>query len=256
MKALITGASSGLGREMAKVLSEMGYDIIVAARRTDRLEELKEELSANVEVVACDVTDYRDCRMLAEYADEVDIFINNAGFGVFGEFCENDLEKELKMLDTNVLAMHVLLRFFAEKFRERNSGYILNVASAAAFFTGPLFSAYYASKAYVYRLSLGLSEELYQECSDVSVSVLCPGPVHTEFGSVAKVNFGNGRKNGITLSARQVAEYAIDKMFKKKRVIVTGTVMKIAVFMRRILPEAWIARIAYTIQNSKCRIKD
>ncbi len=256
MKALITGASSGLGREMAKVLSEMGYDIIAAARRADRLEELKNELSTNVEVVACDVTDYRDCQRLCEYADEVDVFINNAGFGVFGEFCENDLERELKMVDTNVLAMHVLLRFFAEKFRERNSGYILNVASAAAFFTGPLFSAYYASKAYIYRLSLGLSEELYQEASDVSVSVLCPGPVYTEFGSVAKVNFGGGGRNGVTLTSRKVAEYAIDKMFKKKRVIVPGAVMKIAAFMRRILPETILARIAYTIQNSKCRIRD
>ncbi len=255
MKALITGASSGLGRDMAKVLSERGYDIIAVARRADRLEELKKELKTDVEVIVADVTDYRDCQMLAERADEVDVFINNAGFGVFGEFCENDLERELKMLDTNVLAMHVLLRFFAEKFKARNSGYILNVASAAAFFSGPLFTAYYASKSYVLRLTQGLAEELYQAGSAVKVSALCPGPVHTEFGAVAKVSFGSGKKNPVTLTSKEVAEYAIKKMFKGKRIIIPGVIMKIAIFMRRILPETAISKVAYKIQNSKCRIK-
>ncbi len=256
MKALITGASSGLGRDMARELSKRGYDIIAVARRADRLEELKKELKTNVEVIVCDVTNYSDCLMLKERADEVDVFINNAGFGVFGEFCENDLEKELKMIDTNVLAMHVLFRFFLEKFRERNSGYILNVASLAAFFSGPLFSAYYASKAYVLRLTEGVAEELWQEGSDVVVSALCPGPVYTEFSEVARVNFGNGKKNGITLTSKEVAEYAIKMLFKGKRVIVPGILMKIAVFMRRILSENAISRIAYMIQNSKCRLEE
>ncbi|MBQ7793728.1 MAG: SDR family oxidoreductase [Clostridia bacterium] len=254
MKALITGASSGLGRDMARVMSERGYDIIAVARRSDRLEELKAELKTDVEVITCDVTDYKACKMLAERADEVDVFINNAGFGVFGAFCENDLERELKMLDTNVLAMHVLLRFFAEKFRERNSGYILNVASLAAFFPGPLFGAYYASKAYVLRLSQALAEELRQEGSDVSISVLCPGPVHTEFGSVARVNFGKPN-NGITLNCAEVAEYAIRKMFDGKSVIIPGKLMKIAAFLRRLLPDKLLAKIAYTIQFNKCTIK-
>ncbi len=258
MKALITGASSGLGWDMAHVLSEMGYDIIAVARREDRLKKLKEELKTNVEVLCCDVTDVEQCKSLAKRAEDVEIFINNAGFGVFGELCETDLDRELTMLETNIRAVHILTKLVAQKFKERNSGYILNVASLAAFFPGPLFGAYYASKSYVLRLSQALSEELHREKSKVRVSVLCPGPVHTEFSEVAKVSFGLGNEKGgkkIILDSRGVAEYAIKKLLSGKEVIIPGTLMKIAASLRRILPDKVLAKTVCLIQRTKCVTK-
>ncbi len=258
MKAIITGASSGIGREMARILSDMGYDIIAVARREERLLSLKKELKTNVEILCCDVTDVLQCEKIAKRAAEAEIFINNAGFGVFGELCATELDDELRMLETNIRAVHILTKSVAQIFRERSSGYILNVASLAAFFPGPLFAAYYASKAYVLRLSQALSEELRREGSNVKISVLCPGPVHTEFGDVAGVSFGLGNEKGgkfIIKDCKYVAEYAIRKMFAGKSVIIPGALMKIAVFLRRILPEKMLARAICMIQREKCITK-
>ena len=131
MRALVTGASSGIGRDMAVILSNMGYDIIAVARREDRLLKLKEELSTDVEILCLDVTNKEDCVRLAERAGEVDVFINNAGFGAFGPSWEVPLETELNMIDLNIRAVHILTKLFLADFRERDSGYILNVASSA-----------------------------------------------------------------------------------------------------------------------------
>lgn len=258
MKAFITGASSGFGRDMARILSEKGYDIIAVARREDKLRSLAAELSTNVEIICADVSDAEQCFSLAERAGEADIFINNAGFGVFGALCETEIADELKMLDTNVRAVHILTKLVAKKFRERGYGHILNVASLAAFMPGPLFGAYYATKAYVLRLSQALSEELRREKSKVKVSVLCPGPAHTGFAETAKVNFGNGtEKMGklVVLESRDVAEYAIKKMFRGKEVIIPGVLMKMAVFMRHLISDKALARVVYTVQNKKMKIK-
>ena len=254
MKALITGASSGLGYEMAHILSTRGYDIIAVARRKDRLEKLKEELSTNVEIICCDITDKKQCKKIAERASEVDLFINNAGFGVFGEFSLTELDTELKMLDTNIYGMHILFKLFVEEFKKRNRGYILNVASLAAFFPGPLFSSYYASKAYVLRLTQSVAEELRRNKSNVKVCVLCPGPVKTEFGDVAKVTFGEGTEKAgkkIILSSRDVAEYAINKLFKGKEVIIPGLIMRFAAGIRHFLSDKLLAKAVYTIQSKK-----
>ena len=255
MKALITGASSGLGQEMARILSDMGYDIIAVARRLDRLEDLKKELKTNTEIICMDVTDTEKCKELAQRAKEVDVLINNAGFGVFGDICSTDLDKELCMIDTNLKAMHILTKLFTKEFKKRDSGYILNVASLAAFFPGPLFGAYYATKAYVLRLTQAVSEELRRDKSNVKISVICPGPVHTEFGEVAKVSFGTGKEKGtkaFVLNCRQVSEHAIKKLFQGKQVIVPGFVMKVAAALRRILPDKTLAKAVYAIQSKKC----
>ncbi len=183
------------------------------------------------------------------------MLVNNAGFGVFGALCETDLESELKMLDTNVRAVHILTKAAAKIFKERNSGRILNVASLAAFFAGPLFSSYYASKNYVLRLGQALSEELRRAGSKVTVSTLCPGPVKTEFSDVAKVSFGNGNEKGaglVMLTKEKVAKYAIDKMLRGKKIIIPGAIMKIGAFFRRILPEETLSRALYFIQSKKC----
>lgn len=254
MKALITGASSGLGRDMAIALSKRGYDIIAVARRQDRLETLKAELDTNVELLCLDVTRAEGIEQIAARLDEVDVFINNAGFGVFGDLCSSDLNAELQMIETNVKAVHILTKLAAQNFKARNHGHILNVASIAAFFPGPLFSAYYGSKAYVFRLTQALHEELRREKSAVRVSVLCPGPVKTEFEQVAKVSFGRGDEPGrglIIADSRKVAEYAIRQMLRGKLIIIPGALMKLAVFFRRVLPERTLCKLLYVLQSKK-----
>lgn len=254
MKALITGASSGIGWDMAQILSDMGYDIIAVARRRERLELLKNTLKTNVEIVCCDVSDTEECKSLARFAPEVDLLINNAGFGVFGDLCSTELDAELKMIETNAKAMHILTKLFVREFKCRNSGRILNVASIAAFFPGPLFAGYYATKAYVYRLTQSLAEELRQEKSAVTVSVLCPGPVHTEFENVANVSFGTGTEKmgrGMILESKFVAEYAVKKFLKGKLVIIPGKLMKLAAFSRRLISEKLMAKCLYFVQSKK-----
>ncbi len=259
MKALITGASSGFGWDMAHILSDMGYDIIAVARREELLKKLKEEIKTNVEIISCDVTDINACKELAKRADEVDILINNAGFGVFGAFDKTDLNDELKMIDTNIKAVHTITKLFLPHFKKRNSGYIMNVSSLASFFPGPLFASYYSTKAYVLRLTQSICEELRQDKSGVKVCALCPGPAHTGFAGVAKVNFGTGKEGKlagkIVLTSREVSEYAIKKMFKGKTVIVPGFIMRCAVFARHIVSDSLIARAVYTIQSKKMVIK-
>lgn len=253
MKALITGASSGIGRDIARVLSERGYSIIAVARRRDRLEELQRELK-NVEILCADVTVADDRLRIIAKAEETDVFINNAGFGIFGDFTETDLEDELGMIETNVTAVHVLTKEFVKVFKKRDSGYILNVASLAAFFPGPLFAAYYATKAYVLRLSEAVAEELRREGSHVSISVLCPGPVNTEFSNVAGMSFGVGKlriAKAIVLDSRKIAEYAVKKMLHKKTVIVPSFLMKTVIFSRRFFSETFLAKMIYKVQNMK-----
>ncbi|MCY1714950.1 SDR family NAD(P)-dependent oxidoreductase [Caproiciproducens galactitolivorans] len=248
MKALITGASSGIGRDMAAVLSEQGFDLILVARRQERLEQVKKELKTNVKIICADLSDSAACIRLYEQVKEeqIDILINNAGLGVFGAFDETDLQKELRMIDTNIRALHILTKLFLRDFKTRDSGYILNVASSAAFQPGPLLSGYYATKAYVLRLTEAIYEELRRAHSKVHICALCPGPVRTEFDDVADVKFS---VKG--LQSRYVAEYAIRKMFQGKLVIVPGTTMKLAHGFGRFLPDKQILKVAYHMQKRK-----
>ena len=253
MKALITGASSGIGRDIARVLSEKGYSIIAVARRRDRLEELKKELPS-IEILCADVTDPEDRRHIIEKADEVDLLVNNAGFGIFGDFCQTSIEDEMGMIDTNITAVHVLTKEFVKVFKQRDSGYILNVASLAAFFPGPMFATYYATKAYVLRLSEAISEELRCDKSHVKISVLCPGPVNTEFSDVAGMSFGVEKfkiAKAVVLDSRKVAEYTVKKMLKGKNVIVPSSLMKTVIFSRRFFSEAFLARLICKVQSMK-----
>lgn len=247
-KALVTGASSGIGRDMARLLSGMGYDLILVARRIERMEELKRELKTDVRIIGTDLSDKDACLSLYEQVkdEQVEILINNAGFGLFGAFYETDLKRELNMIDVNIRAMHILTKLFYRDFKKKNSGYILNVASSAAFQPGPMLSAYYASKAYVLRLTEALAEELRRDKSRVYIGALCPGPVSTEFDMVADVRFS---LKG--LSSEYVAKCAIGGMFARKTVIVPGTTMKLVRFLERFLPESLIVRSAYHMQKRK-----
>lgn len=248
MKALITGASSGIGREMARILSAKGYSLILVARRAERMEELEKELKTDVQVISADLSTEKACFDLYEQVkgENIDILINSAGFGIFGAFDETDLSRELNMIDVDIKAVHILTKLFYKDFKEKDSGYILNVASSAAFQPGPLLSSYYAAKAYVLRLTEALAEELRRAHSKVYVGALCPGPVETEFDSVADVKFS---VKGIT--AEYAAEYAINKMFARKIVIVPGGTMKFARFAERFLTEKFIVKMAYRMQKRK-----
>ena len=248
MKALITGASSGIGRDMARVLSKMGYDLILVARRKNRLEELKDSLPTNVTVIAMDISSTYNCAKLYNKVkdEDIDILINNAGFGLYGNFTESKLETELDMIDLNIKTTHTLTKLFLQDFKKKNKGYILNVASSAGFMPGPMMATYYATKAYVLRLTEAINYELKKSNSDVYIGALCPGPIKTEFERVADVKFTIKK-----LSSEYVAEYAIKKMFEKKKIIVPGTMMKLNRVGSKLMPDSLLATFAFNSQKRK-----
>ena len=250
MKAIITGASSGLGKEFAIQLSKMGYDLVLVARRKDKLKEIKQQLETNVEIVCLDLSFPTNCvKLFKKYRkDNIDILINNAGFGVFGTFDKTPLDKELEMIDTNIVAVHTLTKLFLQKFKKDDAGYIMNVASAAAFQPGPLMASYYASKSYVYNLSAAIWQELKKEKSNVKISVLCPGPVNTEFNDVAGVKFGVKAQE-----SNDVVKYALNQMFKNKLRIIPGFYMRILLFLEKFVSYKSLLKITYNIQKSKVK---
>lgn len=248
MKALITGASSGIGRDMALLLSKKGYDLIIASRNTKKMEQVQKKLSTHVEIITVDLSNTEDCYKLYNIVkqQDIDVVINNAGFGAFGNFWDIPLQKELNMIDLNIKAVHILTKLFVDYFRQKNKGYIMNVASSAAFLPGPLMSTYYATKAYVLRMTEAVCKELQKENSNVKISVLCPGPVDTKFNKRANVSFSlKGMKS------KDVSKYALKKMFEGKMIIIPGLTMKIAYIGERFLPEKVLLSCAYHFQNKK-----
>lgn len=248
MKALITGASSGIGRDMARYLSNNGHDLILVARDKEKLEELKKGLKTNVEIIPMDLGSVDNCKKLHSMVKDIDILINNAGFGDIGLFNKTDINKELNMIDLNVKAYHILTKLFLTDFIKKDSGYILNVASSAAFQPGPLMATYYSTKSYVYNLTLAIYEELRRMNSKVHISCLCPGPVDTNFNDVANCEF-----KVKSLSSEYVAKYAIDKMFKNKLVIVPGFKIKMLYIFGRIIPTKMKLKATYNIQYRKTK---
>lgn len=247
--AVITGASSGIGTEFAKRLAKDGYNLVLVARRRERLEQLAQELDTECMIMIADLSDMDECkRMMNELESvDIDVFINNAGFGYCGETLTIETETELNMIDLNVKAMHLLAKLALDKMIERNKGYILNVASSAGLLpAGPYMSSYYATKAYVTSYTRGVAEELRRKHSDVYIGCLCPGPVDTEFNKVANVEFS---LKGI--SASYCANYAISQMFKKKITIVPAFKMKALVVLARFLPTKLYIRIAAKQQRKK-----
>ncbi len=246
MTALITGASSGIGRDIARYLATKNYDLILVGRREDRLEELKKELkNVKVKTISLDLSVEENCFKLYEMTknDEVDFLVNNAGFGAYGKTLEVPLEKELQLIDTNIRAMHILAKLYLQDMAKRNKGYILNVGSISGFLAGPTFSSYYASKNYVVRLSQALNEEMKRDKINVGVSVLCPGPVNTEFNNVADTKFAIKG-----LSSEYVAKYAVDKTLKNKTIIIPGFKMKVLKFFMRFISENLVTKISYSMQ--------
>ena len=271
MKALITGASSGIGKDMAKILNQKGYNLILVARDIEKLKQTKKELEKSVqneqtienikiekayknskkvtnkiEIIQMDLSEEQNCIELANKVKDVDILINNAGFGDCGKFSETDLNKDISMIKTNVIAYHILTKLYLKEMKKKNSGKILNVASIAGFMPGPLMATYYATKNYIVRLSEAIREELKKEKSKVQISILCPGPVATNFNKVANVKFSLREANSM-----QVAKYAIKKLEKGKFYIVPGIDVKLARFGAKIVPSNFVAKITYKVQKRK-----
>lgn len=249
MRALITGASSGIGYSMAKYLASKNIDLILVARRKNRLLELKKEFkNIDIEIIPLDLSIEDNLELLVNSTidKDIDILINNAGFGLFGTFDSTDLETEMKMIDVNIRAVHYLTKSFLKKFIKEDKGYILNVASSAGFMAGPKLSTYYATKNYCLRLSEAIYQELKEKKSNVHISVLCPGPVDTEFNTVA-----HGVFKTKSATPEYVAKYAVDKMFKNKLLIIPTIKMKMAIFLIRFVPTKLLLYITSNIQERK-----
>lgn len=248
MTALITGASSGIGKDMAIILSNLGYDLILVSRSKQELLLVQKLVKTNSKIISLDLSVEGNCFNLFEEVKNknIDILINNAGFGIYGFFDKTDIASEIKQLELNTKAVLVLTKLFLPLMEKKNYGYILNVASSAAYLPGPLMSGYYASKAYVLRLTESIHGELKAKKSNVYIGALCPGPVDTNFNNNAGIKF-----SAPTISSYKVANYALNKMFKKKIVIVPGMYMKLSIFFVRFIPHCILIKIAYFIQRRK-----
>lgn len=249
MYAVITGASSGIGKEMANLLAARGMNLILVARRMDRLEALQVKLqSAHSIQVVClqyNLSVLDNCYSLFEACSNypIKIVINNAGFGLAGRFDKLSLEDELSMIQTNVMAVHILTKLFARNLKK---GLILNVASIAGFVPSPIMSTYGATKAYVVSLSQAVNYEMKRAGKNVHVSVLCPGPVDTEFNQVAGADFSLR-----AITAKQCAKEAIDGLFKRKDIIIPSLTTKLMRQLLRITPNKLLLPVEYKIQTKK-----
>lgn len=246
MRALITGASSGIGRDMARILAKRGYELVLVARDEEKLKQIKEELDSvtKVKIVSRDLSTAENCKKLHSENPNIDLLINNAGFGDCGQFCNTNLDKEIDMINTNITAYHILAKLYLIDMKKEDKGHILNVASIAGFMPGPLMATYYATKSYIVRLSEAIREELKREKSHVKISILCPGPVDTNFNKVANVKFALKGLNSF-----DVAQYALDNL--NKFYIVPGTTIKLARLGTGLVPSSISAKIAYRMQKRK-----
>jgi len=246
--ALITGASSGLGVEFARQLSKKGQRLVLAARRKDRLDALATELG-NARAVAIDLSRPGVVRTLLDdlrNADEqVEILINNAGFGLRGRFVELDASREREMIDLNIGTLTDLCRAIAPQMVEQKSGAILNVASTAAFQPGPNMAVYFATKAYVLSFTEALHEELKPH--GVKVSALCPGPTRTEFGEVAGIKT-LGQFDRLAMESEPVVRAGLEGLESNEAVVIPGATNKIGAWSTRLAPRSVVRRIAGSLK--------
>lgn len=244
MKALVTGSSSGIGRDMAKYLSSLGYELyLVSQNKKDLDREFKEY--NKVHTYGFDLRKEEECiKLYKELKEEsIDILINNAGFGDAGNFTETSLDKEMDMINLNIKAYHILTKLFLKDFVKRNYGRILNVSSMAGFMPGPYMATYYATKNYITSLSLAIYEELKKDKSNVKISLFCPGPVNTNFNNIADVKF-----NIPSISSEEAARIAINGMLEDKLIIIPNN-MKINHIFSKLAPTKLVLDINSKVQE-------
>lgn len=255
--ALVTGASSGIGWELAKVFARNGHNLILVARSTDKLESLKSELKQshkiNVEVVSLDLSKQNsaeDLFILTQKKNlEVDILVNNAGFGDHGLFADHEKSRLEDMILLNILTLTKLTKLFLPQMLEKKSGKILNVASTAAFQAGPLMTVYYATKAYVLSFSEGLHEELDE--SGIAVTALCPGPTESGFMEAANVSNMALMEKIKMPTSKEVAEYGYRALMKNQAVAVHGVLNNILASSTGFAPRAITRKIVKKLQEKR-----
>ena len=255
---LITGASSGIGYEFAKIYAKKGYNLVITARRKNNLERIKQELesfdtSICVDIIVLDLSKQNSAKELYEVVKQrgilIDTLINNAGFGVYCNFIETDIEKEIDMIELNIKSLVVLTKLFLKDMVSRNNGTIINVASTAAFQPGPLMSVYYASKSFV----LSFTEAIRNEVRDtnVNISVLCPGPTDTEFEKSASLEESSLFTKLKVMKPEKVAIIGYKGINRNKSVIIPGILNNILITFNKIIPRALVINIVRKLQESK-----
>jgi short-subunit dehydrogenase len=250
--ALITGATSGLGYEFVKLFASDGYDLVLVARNSHKLAEIKNTFSqVKITLIEKDLSIEGAAKEVFEEVERhgisIDILVNNAGFGLKGSFDKLDIQKQLNMIQLNTAALTELTYYFLQKMNLRNSGRILNVASTAAFQPGPLMAVYFATKAYVLSFSEALMEEL--SGTSVTVTALCPGATKTNFGAVANVE--NSKMFSQAMSAEVVAKQGYAALMKGKRVFVPGGVNKASALGTKFMPRRLAAKVAKYVAGDK-----
>lgn len=253
--AVVTGASSGIGLEFARIFAINQTNLVLVARNVNALEslakELKEHYKINILIYALDLSEVSNAETLVFNLDKQKIIptylINNAGFGDFGTFSETSWEKELKMITVNISTLTYLTKTYLKKMLGGKRSYIVNVASGASFQPGPLMAVYFATKAYVLHLSEAVSEEI--DGTNVTVTTLCPGPTQSNFWSVA----GKEKTFGILgkmPSSKQVAEFGYQAMLTSKRVAVYGWTNRLGTLLVRFLPRSWVTKAILYAQST------
>jgi short-subunit dehydrogenase len=257
--AIVTGASSGIGEEFARQLAARGYDLVLIARRSDRLATLAARLSAEhgvrCEAFEADLSrpDERErlCVSIAPERGRIDVLVNNAGFGTHGFFHETDLQRELELIDVNCAAPVHLTKRMLPWMLERRHGFVINVASLSAFTPGPVMAMYFASKAFL----LSFSEALWEECRDtgVVVTALCPGPVRTEFQRTAGLS-PKARSSGTApVAVERVVRDGLEGAFSGKRVVIPGRQARMAAMLSRWMPRGRALKTVRRIQEERRR---
>ncbi|MEO8371939.1 MAG: SDR family oxidoreductase [Candidatus Solibacter sp.] len=251
--ALITGASSGIGAELARLCAKDGHPVILVARRSDRLAALAESLGREygvpARVIAADLNDPAACESLHRQTagEQVSILINNAGFGLRGPYTDTDWDAESRLIQVNITALAHLTKLFAADMVKRREGRILNVGSTAAFVPGPFMAMYYASKAFVVSFSLSVANEL--QGTGVSLTVLCPGPTQTEFTQVAGI--ADSRLfEGSAMTAAQVAREGYTAMLAGRTEIIAGARNRWMMLLTRLAPRTMLARVTRRLNSS------
>lgn len=255
--ALITGASGGIGLDLAHLFARDGHDVVLVARSTDKLQQLARDLEKShkvaAHVIAADLAKPdAPARVFEETRArrlQIDCLVNNAGFGLTGKFAQTDLQAELEMIQVNVTAVVHLTKLFMEGMVARNRGRIMNVASTAAFQPGPLMAIYYASKAFVLSFSEAVSEELSD--TKVTVTALCPGPTSTGFADAANMN--ETRLFNLTkpMASMEVARIGYRAMMRGKRVAITGMRNKLVAQSVRVSPRFVVTKVVRALQESR-----
>lgn len=239
---LITGASTGIGYELSKLFAKDKHNLILVSRNKIKLQSVKNELlkyNIDIKILGLDLASSEDIKSLFSYIEinklNVNILVNNAGIGTFGDFNDIEWEKEEALIDINIKALTQLTKYFLPKIVECKNGGILNVASTAAFCSGPRMAAYYASKAYV----LNLTEAIYEEYKDngIKISCLCPGPVKTSFQGKAGIKKSEAAKKYL-MDAEEVAKVCYKDFNKGKLIIIPGMKNRLLVMENKILPRS------------------